>query len=374
MDVLFLARWQFGVTSVYHFLFVPLTLGLSVLVAVMETIYVRTGNELYKKMTKFWGKLFLINFSLGVVTGLVQEFQFGMNWSEYSRFMGDIFGAPLALEALSAFYLESVFIGLWIFGWDKLSRRLHATTIWLVAFATNLSAYWILVANSFMQQPTGYVLHNGRAEMNDFAALLGNPYVVNQYPHTLLAGLVTAGVFVMSISAYHLLRRSQPAFFRPAFTIGLTCALVASLLVAGTGHRQAQFLAQAQPMKLAAMEALWESANPAPFTVAAAIDQGRQTNSREIGVPGALSLLVHNSFSGEVKGIRDIQAQYVKQYGPGDYIPDVTSVFWSFRLMVAAGTWLLVLTARTRGRGPARLTRAGRGPRRNTAGSRSSWP
>jgi len=344
MDALLLARWQFGVTTVYHFLFVPLTLGLSILVAIMETIYVRTGNELYKKMAKFWGKLFLINFSLGVATGLVQEFQFGMNWSEYSRFMGDIFGAPLALEALTAFYLESVFIGLWIFGWDRLSKRLHAATIWIVALATNLSAYWILVANSFMQSPTGYVINNGRAEMNDFGALLSNSYVMNQYPHTLLAGLVTAGVFVMAISAYHLLRRSQPDFFRPAFKIGLMCALAASLLVAGTGHRQAQFLAQAQPMKLAAMEALWESANPAPFTLVASISQEKQLNSTEIGVPGALSFLVYNSFSGEVKGIKDIQDQYVKQYGPGDYVPDVTSVFWSFRVMVAAGSWLLLIT------------------------------
>ncbi|MDR3588383.1 MAG: cytochrome ubiquinol oxidase subunit I [Negativicutes bacterium] len=344
MDALLLARWQFGVTTVYHFLFVPLTLGLSVLVAIMETIYVRTGNELYKKMAKFWGKLFLINFSLGVVTGLVQEFQFGMNWSEYSRFMGDIFGAPLALEALSAFYLESVFIGLWVFGWDRLSKRLHAVTIWLVAFATNLSAYWILVANSFMQSPTGYVLRNGRAEMNDFGALLSNSYVFNQFPHAILAGLTTAGVFVMAISAYHLLRRSQPDFFRPAFTIGLICALAASLLVAGTGHRQAQFIAQAQPMKLAAMEALWETANPAPFTVTAAVNQEKQANSGEIGVPAGLSFLVYNSFSGEVKGLKDIQAQDVKQYGPGNYIPDVTSVFWSFRVMVAAGMWLLLLT------------------------------
>ena len=212
-DVL-LARWQFGITSVYHFLFVPLTLGLSVLVAIMETLYVRTGNELYKRMAKFWGKLFLLNFSLGVVTGLVQEFQFGMNWSEYSRFMGDIFGVPLALEALTAFYLESVFIGLWLFGWDRLSRKVHLLCIWLVAFASNLSALWILIANSFMQAPVGYVLRNGRAEMTDFFALLTNSYVLRQYPHTLMGGLITAGVFVMAISAYHLLRKNQPEFLR----------------------------------------------------------------------------------------------------------------------------------------------------------------
>lgn len=345
MDELLLARWQFGITSTYHFLFVPLTLGLSILVAVMETVYVRTDNELYKKMAQFWGKLFLINFALGVVTGLVQEFEFGMNWSEYSRFMGDIFGAPLALEALTAFYLESTFIGLWIFGWHRLSKMMHAAAIWIVALASNLSAFWILVANSFMQQPVGYALRNGRAEMSDFAALLTNPYVFNQFPHTILAGLVTAGVFVMAISAYHLLRRSQLDFFRPSFKIGLICALAASLLVAGTGHRQTQYLAQAQPMKLAAIEALWETANPAPFTLFASIDEKKQANSGEVSFPGGLSLLVYNAPGGEVKGIKNLQQESVQRFGPGSYAPDVPSVFWSFRIMVAAGGWLLAITA-----------------------------
>lgn len=343
-DVL-LARWQFGITSVYHFLFVPLTLGLSVLVAIMETLYVRTGNELYKRMAKFWGKLFLLNFSLGVVTGLVQEFQFGMNWSEYSRFMGDIFGVPLALEALTAFYLESVFIGLWLFGWDRLSRKTHLACIWLVAFASNLSALWILIANSFMQAPVGYVLRNGRAEMTDFFALLTNSYVLRQYPHTLMGGLITAGVFVMAISAYHLLRKNQPEFFRPSLRIGLTCALIASLLAAGTGHLQAQHVAKAQPMKLAVMESLWETANPAPYLLFASIDQNKQQNSLEISVPGALSLLVHGSLDGEIKGIKELQAQYAQQYGPGNYVPDIFPVFWSYRIMIGAGMWLLALTA-----------------------------
>ena len=343
-DVL-LARWQFGITSVYHFLFVPLTLGLSVLVAIMETLYVRTGNELYKRMAKFWGKLFLLNFSLGVVTGLVQEFQFGMNWSEYSRFMGDIFGVPLALEALTAFYLESVFIGLWLFGWDRLSRKTHLACIWLVAFASNLSALWILIANSFMQAPVGYVLRNGRAEMTDFFALLTNSYVLRQYPHALMGGLITAGVFVMAISAYHLLRKNQPEFFRTSLRIGLTCALIASLLAAGTGHLQAQHVAKAQPMKLAVMESLWETANPAPYLLFASIDQNKQQNSLEISVPGALSLLVYGSLDGEIKGIKELQAQYAQQYGPGNYVPDIFPVFWSYRIMIGAGMWLLALTA-----------------------------
>ena len=343
-DVL-LARWQFGITSVYHFLFVPLTLGLSVLVAIMETLYVRTGNELYKRMAKFWGKLFLLNFSLGVVTGLVQEFQFGMNWSEYSRFMGDIFGVPLALEALTAFYLESVFIGLWLFGWDRLSRKVHLVCIWLVAFASNLSALWILIANSFMQAPVGYVLRNGRAEMTDFVALLTNSYVLRQYPHTLMGGLITAGVFVMAISAYHLLRKNQPEFFRTSLRIGLTCALIASVLAAGTGHMQAQHVAKAQPMKLAVMESLWETANPAPYLLFASINQDKQQNSLEISVPGALSLLVYGSLDGEIKGIKELQAQYAQQYGPGNYVPDIFPVFWSYRIMIGAGMWLLALTA-----------------------------
>ncbi|MGD8489861.1 MAG: cytochrome ubiquinol oxidase subunit I, partial [Anaerolineae bacterium] len=197
MDVVALARWQFALTTVYHFFFVPLTLGLSILVAILETVYVRTGNELYKRMTKFWGKLFLINFAMGVVTGIVMEFQFGMNWSEYSRFVGDVFGAPLAIEALLAFFLESTFLGIWVFGWDRLPKGVHAATIWLVAIGSSLSALWILIANSFMQQPVGYVLRNGRAEMTDFGALISNPHVWMQFPHVLFAGVTTAGFFVL---------------------------------------------------------------------------------------------------------------------------------------------------------------------------------
>ncbi|MPM38991.1 Cytochrome bd ubiquinol oxidase subunit 1 [bioreactor metagenome] len=345
MDELLLARLQFGVTSVYHFLFVPLTLGLSVLIAIMETIYVRTGNEMYKNMAKFWGKLFLVNFAMGVVTGIVQEFHFGMNWSEYSRFMGDIFGAPLAMEALTAFFLESTFLGLWIFGWEKLSKRLHAATIWIVAIASNVSAFWILVANSFMQQPTGYIIQNGRAEMVDFLALLTNPYVAVQFPHTVASGFVTGGVFIMAISAYHLLKNNRSDFFKASFKIGVTCALISALAVGGTGHMQAQFLAKAQPMKLAATEALWETADPAPFAVYADVDEQNRKNTAEIAVPAALSFLVYNNFAGEVKGINNLQAQYAEKYGPGDYIPPVETLFWSFRAMAAAGGWLVGIAA-----------------------------
>ena len=231
MEEVLLGRWQFGITTVYHFLFVPLTLGLSILVAIMETMYVKTGNELYKKMTKFWGKLFLVNFSMGVATGIVQEFQFGMNWAEYSRFMGDIFGAPLAMEALTAFFLESTFLGLWIFGWEKLSKKVHLLCIWLVAFSSNLSAFWILTANSFMQSPVGYSLQNGRAEMVDFPALIMNPYVWGQFPHTVFAGLVTAGVFISAISAYYLLAKRHISIFNSSIKLGLVCMLVSTVLV-----------------------------------------------------------------------------------------------------------------------------------------------
>lgn len=343
MGELLLARWQFGVTSTYHFIFVPLTLGLSVLVAIMETVYWRTGNELYRKMAQFWGKLFIINFVMGVVTGIVQEFHFGMNWSEYSRFMGDIFGAPLALEALTAFYLESTFLGLWIFGWQRLSKGVHLAAIWIVALASNLSAFWILAANSFMQSPAGYAVRNGRAEMTDFGALLGNPYVWHQFPHTVLSGFMTAGIFIMAICAYHLARRSQTEFFRASFSFGVICALAAAFLLGATGHLQGQHVAKVQPMKMAAMEALWDTANPAPFTLVAAIDEQGRKNSAEALIPGGLSLLVHNSLQGEVKGINELQNSYSQIYGQGNYIPPVTPVFWSFRIMVAAGGWLLLL-------------------------------
>ena len=217
MDALLLARTQFAVTTIYHFFFVPLTLGLSILVALMETVYARTGQNVYKRMTKFWGKLFLINFALGVVTGIVQEFQFGMNWSEYSRFVGDIFGVPLAIEALLAFFLESTFLGIWIFGWDKLSRGAHAAVMWLVAIGSNISALWILTANSFMQQPVGYAIEEGRAVMTDFFALVLNPNLWVQFPHTLYAGLATGAFFVMGISAYHLIRKNHVDLFRRSF-------------------------------------------------------------------------------------------------------------------------------------------------------------
>lgn len=343
MSELILSRLQFAVTTSYHFLFVPLTLGLSFLVALMETWYVKTGDETYKQMTKFWGKLFLINFAMGVVTGLVQEFQFGMNWSEYSRFVGDIFGAPLAVEALLAFFLESTFLGVWVFGWDKLSKKVHLLSIWLVAIASNLSALWILIANSFMQEPVGYILRNGRAEMKDFLALILNPHVFYQFPHTVLSGFTTAAFFVMGISAYHLLKKNFRDVFQRSFKIALIFGIISVFGVAGIGHLQGMHLVDIQPMKMAAAEAHWETENPAGFNLIALINEENQENSFEIKIPKMLSFLSFNSFTGEVRGIKELQAEAEKVHGPGNYIPPVTSLFWSFRIMVGAGTWLILM-------------------------------
>lgn len=345
MDALLLARWQFAVTTVYHFLFVPLTLGLSIMVAMLETAYVKTGDAKYKTMTKFWGKLFLINFILGVATGLVQEFQFGMNWSEYARFMGDIFGAPLAIEALAAFFMESTFLGLWLFGWDRLPKKVHCACIWLTAFGSNLSALWILVANSFMQHPTGYVLNNGRAEMDSFAGVLSNSYVWHQYPHVITAGLSTAAFFMLGISAYHIARRKNLPIMRKSFKFAAVMALVASVAVAGIGHLQGQHLTEEVPMKMAAMEALWDTEERAPLALFATIDTENQTNGVEISVPGMLSFMAHNNFTEPVMGIKDAQNMLEKEYGSGDYTPDVPLMFWSFRIMVGAGSLMVLLAA-----------------------------
>ena len=234
MDVITLSRLQFAITTIYHFLFVPVSLGLSIFIAIMQTMYLKTDNVVYKRLAKFFGKLFIISFAMGVVTGIVQEFHFGMNWSEYSRFMGDIFGAPLALEALTAFFLESVFLGVWIFGEGRLSKKLHCLSIWLVAFGSNLSAFWILVANSFMQHPVGYTIANGRAEMTDFFALVTNPYVVGQYAHTVLSGIVTAGVIVVAVSAYRLLSGQNVETFKTAIKSGIIYSLIGLFLVMGS--------------------------------------------------------------------------------------------------------------------------------------------
>lgn len=344
MDALLLARWQFGITTVYHFIFVPITLGLSVLVAIMQTFYYKTGDETYKKMTLFWGKLFVILFTLGVVTGIVQEFQFGMNWSGYSRFVGDIFGIPLAFEALTAFFVESTFLGLWIFGWNKLSKGVHLLCIWLVAAASNLSAIWILIANAWMQVPVGYVLRNDRAELADFIAIMLNERAWAQIPHTIIAGFVTGGFFVLGISAWNLLHKHRTEVFLKSARIALVFTAIASLAAATTGHSQAQDTVKMQPMKLAAMEGLWETEAPASMSLFAIHDRENMTSRREFKIPYILSVLAHNNLTAEVKGMRELQEEFEAIHGPGDYIPPVTTVYWSFRLMITLGTIFILFS------------------------------
>ena len=344
MDIVLLSRWQFALTTIYHFFFVPLTLGLGVFVAVLETMYVKTGNPETKRLTKFWGKLFLINYAMGVVTGLVMEFQFGMNWSEYSRFVGDIFGAPLAIEGLLAFFLESTFLGVWIFGWERLSKKLHAAVIWLVAIGSTLSAFFILAANGFMQNPVGFVVNGGRAEMVNFGALLGNPRAWYLFLHTISSGLVTASFFILGFSAYHLLRKKDVEAFKTSFKLAAVIGFISTVLVIGTGHVQGLYLKEVQPMAAAASEAHFETQDPADFSLIAGFTPDGKDLVWSVDIPRALSFLYYFKFSGEVEGINDIQAQYEQQYGPGDYVPLVALDYWTFRFMVALGFLMALIT------------------------------
>ncbi|MEU8383765.1 cytochrome ubiquinol oxidase subunit I [Streptosporangium sp. NPDC048865] len=338
MDALDLARWQFGVTTVYHFLFVPLTIGLGVFVAGLQTAWHRTGKEHYLRLTKFFGKLFLINFAMGVVTGIVQEFQFGMNWSEYSIFVGDVFGAPLALEALLAFFLESTFIGLWIFGWDRLPKRVHLATIWAAVIGSNLSAYFILAANAWMKHPVGYEVVDGRARMTDLWAVLTNSTALAQVPHVIAGAFVVAGGFVLAVCGYHLLRerrsgaggtaaaRGGASIWRTPMRAALLMTAIAGVLVAGSGDTSARLLYEQQPMKLAAAEGLRHDTAGAAFSPVPGLE-----------VPKLLSLLSAHDPDAVVQGTEDLQARYERQFGPGDYLPNLPVVFWSFRVMIVFG-------------------------------------
>jgi cytochrome d ubiquinol oxidase subunit I len=347
MDPILLSRWQFAITTIYHFFFVPLTLGLVWFVAIMETAYVRTGNETYKRMAKFWGKLFLINFAMGVVTGIVQEFQFGMNWSTYSRYVGDIFGVPLAMEGLLAFFLESTFLGIWVFGWDRLPKGVHAATIWIVAIGSNLSALFILLANGFMQHPVGYTLNEaaGRAELVDFGALVTNPRGWWLFLHAITAGLTTAAFFVLGISAYHLARNKHTELFRKSFRIAAILGIIGGVSVGLAGHFQGIYLLEVQPMAAAASEAHWDTAEPAPFTVVALFDSTGKREIWSLQIPGALNWFYLPKVVHNIPGINQLQAEYTALYGPGDYVPLVALDFWMFRVMVGAGLLLLALAA-----------------------------
>lgn len=347
MDPVSLSRWQFGLTTVYHFLFVPLTLGLGWFVAFMQTRYYQTRDQTYRRIAKFWGKLFLINFAIGVVTGIVQEFQFGMNWSEYSRFVGDIFGAPLAIEALMAFFLESTFLGVWIFGEGKIPEKMHLASIWLVAIGSNLSALWILLANGWMQHPVGFVIDpaTGRPMLNDFLALVTNEKGWIFFWHTISAGLATASFFMLGVSAYHMARKKDPKVFRSSFQIAAIVGLVAGALVFLGGHTQGQFVYRTQPMKMAAIEALWDSEQPASFSI---LTIGDLSGKREVWswrLPAFTSFLSCNDLLCEVRGVNDLQAEYVVKYGPDDYVPLMVVTYWGFRFMMTVGLAMIALAA-----------------------------
>jgi cytochrome d ubiquinol oxidase subunit I len=336
MDPLFLSRLQFAAATMFHFLFVPLTLGLSLMVAIMETRYARTGDETYLRMTRFWGKLFLINFAVGIVTGITLEFQFGTNWSRYSAFVGDVFGSLLAIEATAAFFLESTLIGVWIFGWKRLSRKTHAAVMWLVAGASTLSAVWILIANSWMQHPVGYVIRNGRAELESFSAVVFQWWAALTFVHTISAAYILSAFLVMGISAYHLLRNQHVEVFSRSFRLALVIGLIFSLLEVVEGHLHGADLSEKQPTKLAAMEAHWETSTEAPIYLFAIPDEKKERNLVEVlPIPGALSFLAKHDPKAEVKGL--------KAFPPADR-PPVLINFIAFKLMVALGVWFALMT------------------------------
>lgn len=349
LDSLDLARWQFGITTVYHFILVPLTIGLSPLVALMETFYLRTGNEQWRTVTKFFGKILLINFALGVATGIVQEFQFGMNWSEYSRFVGNIFGAPLAFEALLAFFMESTFLGLWIFGWDRLSPRIHNLCMWMVALGTNFSAVFILAANSWMQHPVGAVINpeTGRAELDGvggFIKVLTNPILWTTIPHVIASALLVAGAVIVGVSVWWMTKAARAGqdfeareLWRRATRFGAIVMVLGGIVTAGSGHHQGQLVAEEQPAKMAAAEALCHTESGAGFTVLAFGSCDGEI-SRVITVPYVYSFMATNDPNAELMGLEDAQAMYEERYGAGvDYTPDVMVAFWSFRLMIGLG-------------------------------------
>ncbi len=338
MDVVMLSRLQFAVAVFFHFIFVPLTLGLSVIIALMETRYVRTGDEFWKKQAKFWGKLFVINFTLGVVTGITLEFQFGTNWSRYSEYVGDIFGSLLAIEATVAFFLESTFLAVWHFGWNRVGKKLHLTSIWLVALAGNLSALWIILANGFMQNPVGYYINEvtKRAELANFYEVVTNPYGWGMFAHTILASWVLGGFFVLGVSSWHLLRGSNTDFFRRAFKMVAPFTLIFALLLALSGDQQGKTVAKYQPAKLAAMEAHWETHTNVPFYLLVWPDPENETNTvQALGIPGLLSWIAFDNVNAEVKGL--------KAFAKEDR-PPVLPTFLTFRTMVALGGIFLALS------------------------------
>jgi cytochrome bd ubiquinol oxidase subunit I len=377
-----LARWQFGITTVYHFLFVPITIALSMLVAVLQTMWYRSGEDKFLRLTKFFGKVFLINFAMGVVTGIVQEFQFGLNWSEYSRFVGDIFGAPLAMEALIAFFLESVFLGMWVFGWDRLPKKVHLLSIWLGATGTLLSAIFILAANSWMQNPVGatFKAANGRAEMTSLLQVLVNPVNLVTFPHVIAGAYVTAGGLILGISGWHLAKAaaaadsdkaaSDKAAWHWATKFGAWVLIIAGVAVVISGDFQGKALTAEQPMKMAAAEGLCHSEKGAGFSLILLSGDCSKGTPTALTVPGLFSFLGAGSFDATMEGIADLNAKYssegfsnnqlqketktqLKEAGITDFSPSIPVAFWTFRIMMvlgfaamAIGIWALIATAK----------------------------
>jgi cytochrome bd ubiquinol oxidase subunit I len=379
VDVLQLARWQFGITTVYHFLMVPLTIGLSVLVAGMQTAWVRTGEQRYYKMTKFWGKLLLINFAMGVVTGIVQEFQFGMDWNSYSRFVGDVFGAPLAMEGLVAFFVESTFLGLWIFGWGRLPKKVHLACAWAFSLATVASAYFILAANSWMQHPVGVHLVEGKPQMTSIWAVLTNSTALAAIPHTVAGAFSVAGAFLVGVAAWHLWRKRKDedehrSVWRASLRLGGWTGVVAFAVLAITGDMQGKLMFEQEPMKMASAEALCHTEQPASFSIIAIgnVSSPNCEGVKTLDVPALLSFLAHSDFSAEVQGVQNLIPQYQARYGtnyphnpafgslagqPIDYVPSLPVTYWGFRAMIgfgaaSAGVGVLALWLTRRGRIP----------------------
>ncbi|MGO9456716.1 MAG: cytochrome ubiquinol oxidase subunit I [Acidimicrobiales bacterium] len=339
-----LSRWQFSITTIYHFLFVPITIGLSFLVAILQTIWYRTGKDEYRRLAHFFGPLLLINVAIGVVTGLVMEFEFGMNWSAYSKEVGNVFGGPLAMEGLLAFFLESTFLGLWIFGWNRLSRRSHLACIWMVSLGTAVSAAFIMMANSWMQHPVGYVMVHGKPELNDIWALFTNPVFLWGYVHVLLASLVTGSLVMLSIAAWQLRRGREVESFRRAATASMVVLVPAAILILFVGSELGVIEAKYQPMKIAAAEAQWTTCQPCSFSLFQ-IGGGKddKTPTQIVSVPHVLSLLATNSWNGKVVGLNQLQAEYVQKYGPGTYVPNVFIQYWSMRVMAYLGGLVFLL-------------------------------
>jgi cytochrome d ubiquinol oxidase subunit I len=342
-----LARVQFATTSLYHFLFVPLTLGLAPLVAVMQTIWHRTRNPDWLRLTRFFGTLMLINFAIGVATGLVQEFQFGMNWSIYSKFVGDVFGAPLAIEGLAAFMLESTFLGLWIFGWDRLSPRVHLATAYAFAVGSWLSAYFIIVANSWMQRPVGSTVANGRAELTSVWALLSNRFAVWAYIHVILVGLTTAAALIFGVACWHFLRGRNQELFRRAALLALLVGVPVSAVNLAVGSHLGVVVTDYQPMKIAAVEAQWDTCQPCAFSIfqIGGFTEEDQTPTVSLQIPHLLSLLATDSWNGEVQGMTPLQQEQQDAYGPGTYHPPVRTTYWSMRIMAYLGTLVFLVLA-----------------------------